>query len=156
MITDQDTTATGRIVVGVDGSEASKSALRWAARMAPVVGGSLHAVIAWDYPRSYGWSMAVPDDWRPDLDADKLVQSMVDEVFGATRPAGLTVEVRQGHPSNVLVESARHAAMLVVGSRGHGGLTGVLLGSVSRACVEHARCPVLVVHDDPPAPPLAA
>ena len=136
------------MVVGIDGSEQSKTALRWAARMLPVVDGHLEAVIAWEYPTSYGWSMAPPEDWRPDLDADKVVQSVLDEVFGPDRPPGLAVKVRQGHPSTVLLEAAKDAAMLVVGSRGHGGFAGLRLGSVSTACVQHAHCPVLVVHPD--------
>ena len=138
-----------RIVVGVDGSDSSKDALRWAARMIPVIGDELEAVIAWDYPTNYGWAIATPDDWRPDIDADKVLQAVLDEVFGGDRPQRLVATVCQGHPSAVLLDAARHATMLVVGGRGHGRFAGRLLGSVSTACAEHALCPVLVVHHKP-------
>lgn len=133
-----------RVVVGVDGSESSKEALRWAARIAGT-DGRIEAVIAWDYPTSYGWPTLL-GDWRPDIDAEKLVVETVDEVFGATRPVGLTTRVIRGHARDVLLDASADADMLIVGSRGHGGFAGLLLGSVSAACAEHAKCPVLVVH----------
>ena len=148
MTSEQAGTAAGRILVGVDGSETSKQALRWAARMIPVVGTHLEAIMVWDYPKSYGWTLAIPEDWRPDLDAEKVLQATIDEVFGADRPPGLVAVVRQGNPGTVLLEAARGAAMMIVGSRGHGGFAGLLLGSVSMACAEHAPCPVLVIHPD--------
>jgi nucleotide-binding universal stress UspA family protein len=137
----------GLIVVGVDGSRASVVALRWAQRVAAPTGSRIQAVIAWNYPPEYGWAGAV-DGWRPDLDAEKCLEITLDEAFAGQRPAGLEQIVRQGQPRMVLLDAAVGAEMLVVGSRGHGGFAGLLLGSVSVACAEHARCPVLVVHDD--------
>ncbi len=137
----------GRIVVGVDGSAPSKVALRWAARIAPVISGDIQAVIVWEYPVSYGWA-TVPEDWRPDLDASKVLEETLDDVFGANWPSGLVTTVREGHASAVLLNASKNADMLVVGSRGHGGFAGLLLGSVSAACAEHAHCPVLVVHGE--------
>ena len=61
--------------------------------------------------------------------------------------------VVEGHPAQVLIDAADGATLLVVGRRGHGGVVGLLLGSVARACTEHAPCPVVVV---PPAPTGAA
>ena len=136
-----------RIVVGVDGSPESKTALRWAARLAAAIGATVQAVIAWEFPQTYGWPVAV-DGWRPDVDAAKVVQDTIDEVFGPQRPTGLETVVTEGHPSDVLLGAGKDALMLVVGSRGHGGFAGLLLGSVSAACAEHAHCPVLVVHGD--------
>jgi nucleotide-binding universal stress UspA family protein len=137
----------GRIVVGVDGSESSKNALRWAAKLAQATGDTIEAVTAWHYPQAYGWP-TVMEDWRPDVDADKVLQETLDEVFGPQRPPGLSAVVTEGNARDVLLAAGRGAEMLVVGSRGHGGFTGLLLGSVSAACAEHARCPVVVVHED--------
>lgn len=138
-----------RIVVGVDGSPSSKSALRWAGRLLALFGGEIEAVTSWEYPSSYGWGVGLPSDWRPDLDAAKALESAVDEVFGTERPPGLTCTVREGRASYVLLEVSQDAGLLIVGSRGHGGFAGLLLGSVSAACTEHAKCPVLVAHGDP-------
>jgi nucleotide-binding universal stress UspA family protein len=138
-----------RIVVGVDGSESSKSALRWAARLQPVLKGEIQAVACWEYPSTYGWGTALPSDWRPDLDAAKMLENTVDEVFGSERPAGLTCSSCEGRANYVLLEASSGADLLIVGSRGHGGFAGLLLGSVSAACTEHAKCPVLVAHEDP-------
>lgn len=148
MTTGEQTPPEGRIVVGVDGSDTSKAALRWAARMAPVVGGALEAVIAWEYPTNFGWSVGF-GDWRPDIDAAKALEATIDEVFGSERPAHLTVTVQEGGAGQVLLAASADADLLVVGSRGHGGFAGLLLGSVSTVCAEHAVCPVLVVHADP-------
>lgn len=134
-----------RIVVGVDGSESSKAALRWATRLLPVTGGWIDAVIAWHPPASYGLAYA-PPDWNPEKDAETVLSRAVDEVFGADRPAGMRLIVREGNPAKVLLDESNDADLLVVGSRGHGGFAGLLLGSVSAHCAEHATLPVLVVH----------
>ncbi|HSY16345.1 MAG TPA: universal stress protein [Jatrophihabitantaceae bacterium] len=136
-----------RIVVGVDGSDSSKDALRWASRIATATGATIEAVIAWQFPASLGWS-SIPEGWDPREDAEKVVINAVDAAFGAQRPAGLSVLTQEGYPSKILLDRSNGAQMLVVGSRGHGGFVGLLLGSVSAACAEHATCPVLVVHGD--------
>src|SRR5580693_7631687 len=75
-----------RIVVGVDGSESSKQALRWAARQAGFTGATLEAVTSWEYPAFYGWSPAMPDDVDyEDLARRGLIQT-IEEVFGEDRP----------------------------------------------------------------------
>lgn len=143
-----------RIVVGVDGSEQSRRALVWAARIAEATGAELTAVTAWHRPVSYGWSYAA-DDWDPQADAAKCLEETVAEVFPDGRPARLNLVVREGLSAKVLLDASRGATLLVLGSRGHGGFAGLLLGSVSASCAEHARCPVLVVHGDQDPPPLA-
>ena len=143
-----------RIVVGVDGSEPSKLALRWAAALARAMGGAhIEAVSAWHLPTAYGWSYA-PDNWNPSGDDERALRDAVDEVFAAERPADLELIVREGVAAHVLLEQSKGAALLIVGSRGHGGFAGLLLGSVSMACAEHAACPVLIAHGDaaPPFP----
>jgi nucleotide-binding universal stress UspA family protein len=136
-----------RIVVGVDGSEPSKSALRWAARFATMSGATIEAVLAWQPPVSYGGAYP-PADWRPDQDAEVILASTVSEVFGDERPAGIRLIVEEGNAAAVLLDHSTGAELLVTGSRGHGGFAGLLLGSVSSHCAEHATCPVLVVHGE--------
>lgn len=155
-VTTQDTRKNpARIVVGVDGSAESKAALRWAARLAPTLGCTITALTAWQFPVLAGMNPAVmnvgmapyfPEMWHPEQDARELLDTTVQEVFGDERPPGLTLSVVHGQPASALLEASEEATMLIVGSRGHGGFTGMLLGSVSSACAEHAACPVLVVH----------
>jgi nucleotide-binding universal stress UspA family protein len=135
------------IVVGVDGSEESKAALRWAARLAGPLGARLEVVSAWHVPVSYG--MGGPTaDWNPMQDITKCATEAVDEVFGPDRPAELEIVIENGGAAHVLIRHSRGAEMVVVGSRGHGGFAGLLLGSVSAAVAEHATCPVLVIHGE--------
>jgi nucleotide-binding universal stress UspA family protein len=145
----------GRIVVGVDGSEPSKGALRWARFMAEVTGSAIEAVAVWQVAPMWegaGWT-GVAADWDPSTDAEKMLAATVDEVFGADRPANLSTDVRPGSAAKALVKASAGAQMLIVGSRGHGGFTGLRLGSVSAACTAHACCPVLVIHGSTPPPP---
>jgi nucleotide-binding universal stress UspA family protein len=136
-----------RIVVGVDGSKQSKQALRWAARIAATTGARIDAIAAWQFPVGYGWG-AVPLEWSPGQDMEKVLTESVDEVFGGDRPEDMRLAVHEGGAARVLLEESEGALMLVVGSRGHGGFAGMLLGSVSASVAEHANCPVLVVHGD--------
>jgi nucleotide-binding universal stress UspA family protein len=139
---------TARIVVGVDGSHQSKLALRWAAKLAPSLGASIHAVAAWHIPTSLEWNV-VSYDWDLAGETETALAKAVDEVF-AERPPDLHLDVRQGNAAQVLLALSENATMLIVGSRGHGGFAGLLLGSVSAKCAEHASCPVLVVHGEWP------
>ena len=141
----------GRIVVGVDGSPSSAQALRWGANLAEMMGARLEAVTSWDFPASYGFA-SVPSDWDPAGDMRKVLDETVRAVFGDRPPAGLQRKVREGGAAKVLIEASQGAIMLVVGSRGHGGFAGLLLGSVSANVAEHAPCPVLVIHGDQPPP----
>jgi nucleotide-binding universal stress UspA family protein len=137
-----------RIVVGVDGSEPSRWALRWAAALAgPET--RLQAVTVWHYPENYALSTRGTGPWRPDEVAAEKLETTLDEVFADDRPARLETVVREGHPAAVLVAASTDADLLVVGSRGHGGFAAVLLGSVSARCAEQAACAVLVAHRPP-------
>lgn len=150
----------GRVVVGVDGSASSDHALRWAHFLAHTLRTDLEAVSAWQSPATWaaagsGWAVIPSDGWDPAADATSILESAIDRVLGEGHPNGMVVTVREGSAARVLLEASQGAQALVVGSRGHGGFAGLLLGSVSAACAEHAKCPVLVVHGDtqPPAVP---
>jgi nucleotide-binding universal stress UspA family protein len=138
---------TRKVVVGVDESECSKLALRWGAYIAATTCAPLEAVAAWQYPQIYGGGY-LPAAFDPGTDAEKWLTTVVDEVFGENRPSALSLVVREGRAAPVLLHQCEDASMLIVGSRGHGGFVGLLLGSVSAAVAEHAKCPVLVVHGD--------
>jgi nucleotide-binding universal stress UspA family protein len=135
------------IVVGVDGSDSSKLALKWAARQAKLTGAQLNVVTTWEFPPTLGWAPPYPSDFDPNADATKALRATVDDVLGSDSGIPLQLTVTEGHPAFVLTETAKGAELLVVGSRGHGAFAGMLLGSVSEYCASHATCPVVVVRD---------
>jgi nucleotide-binding universal stress UspA family protein len=147
---------TGRILIGVDGSESSKRALQWGHFLAGTTGAYLEAIIVAPIAPAYAWAGAfwgaAPGESDLTGAADKLLTSTIDEVFGSERPAELVLSVAQGGAAEILLARGKSAQMIVVGSRGHGGFAGLLMGSVSAAVAEHASCPVLVVHGDTPPP----
>lgn len=130
------------VVVGVDGSECGAAAVRWAEAHARQNGGTLRLVTAWHWPASYGVPLNY-DAFNPAEDARKLVEAAAAEV---SLPIDrVRTDVIQGAAGDVLVRSSEHATTLVVGTRGHGTLSGALIGSTSDYCVHHAKCPVVVV-----------
>jgi nucleotide-binding universal stress UspA family protein len=138
-----------RIVVGVDGSPSSLTALCWAVRQAALTGGVVDAVIAWQYPvnySAYGWAPVTVDEGGTDF-AEIAEKTLADAVAKTVDPNSAVVRQRviQGNPAQALLDAAQGAELLVVGSRGHGGFTGALLGSVGLHCVHHAHCPVVVI-----------
>ncbi|MGZ4508003.1 MAG: universal stress protein [Blastococcus sp.] len=137
--------SSGRIVVGVDGSDSSADALRWAAAQARLTGAALTAVMSWELPTSYAWGPVMDDtDWE--ADARKALEQTITETLDADAAATVQRSVLRGHPARALLDASAGADLLVVGSRGHGGFAGLLLGSVSQHVITHATCPVLVVH----------
>jgi nucleotide-binding universal stress UspA family protein len=139
-----------RIVVGVDGSPSSLEALRWAVRAARVAGGSVDALTAWEYPAGvggFGWSPGAAFESR---DMASTADDTLRDAVGTVPVDGVIIRchVREGYPARVLMDAADGADLLVVGCRGHGGFSGLLLGSVSAHCVHHAPCPVLVVRGE--------
>jgi nucleotide-binding universal stress UspA family protein len=138
-----------RIVVGVDGSPASLDALRWAVAQAALTGAVVEAVTAWQFPATYGgYPVDAGADWR--ANAQTIQETAIKEALGDEATA-LVRRVAQGHSVRVLLDVAADAELLVVGSRGHGGFTGMLLGSVSEHVVAHAPCAVVVVKAPVPA-----
>ena len=135
------------IVVGVDGSTNSKDALSWAMRQATLTGAAVRAVCVWHRPSALftpvepGARLLLPD---LEKDAADELARVVSEA-GETSGVELEQRVLEGHAIPVLLEQAKEASLLVLGSRGRGAFTGMLLGSVSEHCVSHAPCPVAVV-----------
>jgi nucleotide-binding universal stress UspA family protein len=135
------------IIVGVDGSDSSRAALRWAYDEAVHHGASLTVVMVWHaalVPMMPPYGSLPPEGYgdAPRENAlavlEELTSSLGDEV-----PVRTSVE--QGNPAKVLIERSEEADLLVVGSRGQGGFAGMLLGSVSQHLVAHAECPVVVL-----------
>ena len=143
--------APGTIVVGVDGSDCSRTALEFAFDEAVLRGAGVRVVAALPadayWAASYGMSPSLLDELKADL--EKMARGMVDDLVrerdGAV--ADVTVEVRalDGAPGRVLVDQSSDADMLVVGHRGRGGFRSTVLGSVGLQCVLHASVPVTVV-----------
>ena len=140
----------GRIVVGVDGSEGSLRALRWAVREAQTRDATLDVVVAWHFP--YAAAVDVTGMAATRISRDELEQAsqeVLDRAIDVARRESDTARVEpvlvQGGAAQSLLESALGADLLIVGSRGRGGFTGLLLGSVSQQCAHHATCPVVIV-----------
>jgi nucleotide-binding universal stress UspA family protein len=139
-----------RIVAGVDGSPSSMDALQWAIGQAGLTGASVDAVIAWHYPAAVGgFGYAPVDMMQTGSDFHEIAQKIVTDAISnaADRTGDVRVHPRviEGNPAQVLLSAAVGADLLVVGSRGHGGFTEALLGSVSQHCVHLAPCPVVVI-----------
>jgi nucleotide-binding universal stress UspA family protein len=137
------------VVVGVDGSDESVAALKWAAAYAAATGATISALMAWHYPAAVG---PAPVGVAPEEITDEVRTSMTEALSKAVAEGAPGLEVQQkiryGHPAQVLVDASADADLLVVGSRGHGAFTGMLVGSVSIHCVTNAHCPVVVVRGD--------
>jgi nucleotide-binding universal stress UspA family protein len=136
-----------RVIVGVDGSAASIQALRWATDYAAAVGAVVEAVIAWDIPSTLGFGPTVLAGEDLAANAQKTLTGAIAVTAGDT--SHVKPVVARGHPASVLLEHAREADLLVVGSHGRGAFGEALLGSVSHHCVRHATCPVVVVGAQP-------
>ncbi|MER5629477.1 universal stress protein [Streptomyces nitrosporeus] len=139
----------GRIVVGVDGSDQSIKALRWAVRQAELTGDTVEAVNSWEYPATSWASMmpGLPEDFDPQAVATVALNEALEEALGADGAQRVERVVVIGNPAQSLLERARGAELLVVGARGYSGLKATLLGSVSLHVTQHASCPVTVVRD---------
>ena len=139
-----------RIVVGVDGSDSSRAALHWAYNEAAHHGADLNVIAAWAPPSipmapPYG---ALPVEGytdQPRVAALGLLETFTADLDERDPAVSLSTSIEEGAPAHVLIERSKEADLLVVGSRGHGGFAGMLLGSVSQHLVAHAHCPVVVV-----------
>lgn len=142
-----------KAVVGIDGSRASIDALEWAVRDAEAGDTALYAVMSWRAEPSMYVAPGANNDWVPmtSTEYEDACQRAVDEIINAHVPPGLKAQtsavVREGAAARVLVNEATEldADVLVVGSRGLGAMSGLMLGSVSDYCIRNAPCPVVVV-----------
>jgi nucleotide-binding universal stress UspA family protein len=140
----------GQIVVGLDGSELSIAALRWAIDEARLRNAEVVALCAWEFPRAMSpvtMFTVQPEPFRADAEAT------VERALAGANPGSVPVisKIVEGSAAIRLVEASADADLIVVGSRGRGGFAGLLLGSVSQHLAVHARCPVLVYHEHEPA-----
>lgn len=150
----------GKIVAGFDGSPESHAALDWAVDAAGLRAVTLEVVYAYEHVPI--WQLIGLDSMvDPDVEAltrqeeemalavrqqaETLVGEAAAAASGRTGVAVRAVVIENRHPASALLESARDAEMLVVGSRGRGGFAGLLLGSVSRECASRSKCPVVIV-----------
>ena len=139
-----------RIVVGVDGSEESKAALRWALDEGRLRSARVRVIYAWTLPHTTAWGYVPPIQLNIAAlqhDAEEFLDSVIAEA--KTEGVDVVRAAVEGLAARVLVEAAAEADLLVVGSRGHGGFAGLLLGSVSQQCAHHAPCPVVIVRGKP-------
>lgn len=137
-----------RIVVGIDGSDGSMSALRWAVEQARQTGAEIDAVAAWEYPvlmtLPAASTLPPPDDMAEET-LEHLRKTISDA--GVEDPGDVPIRhhVIRGHAAEAVLKAAKDADLVVVGSRGLGGFGSLLLGSVSQQIVQHSPCPVVVV-----------
>jgi nucleotide-binding universal stress UspA family protein len=136
------------IVVGVDGSESARGAVAWALAEGRLRGDEVRIISAWFFsPGAYGTMGYVPPatDESYKLAAEQAIAETLEALADSAEGVRIERLVVEGSAAKVLVEAAKDADLLVVGSRGHGTLAGMLLGSVSHQVALHAECPVVII-----------
>lgn len=139
------------VVVAVDGSPASHNAVRWAANTANKRGIPLRLASSYTMPQFlYAEGMVPPQELFDDLQAETMEK--IDEARAIAHEVAPEIKIghtiAEGSPIDMLLDMAQDVTMIVMGSRGLGGLSGMVMGSVSAAVVSHATCPVVVVRED--------
>ena len=133
-----------RIVVGVDGSPDARRALAWAIAHANR-DGVVELVNAWEQPIAATQAGLALDPALFAESAASILEREINLLDPASAGPQVTTRVVHGHPGRALLDAAAGADLLVVGSRGHGGFTGLLLGSTSTYLAHHAPCPLVIV-----------
>jgi nucleotide-binding universal stress UspA family protein len=138
------------IVVGLDDSDPSRAALRWAAELARLSGSTLRAVYVSDWPtgvRADGRPLVVEDLlFVQEGELEHTNRAAITEIFGEIAPKDdWSLEFAMGKTGQILVDMSRHSRLLVVGTGEHVGLGRIMLGSTSHYCLSHASCPVVAV-----------
>ena len=146
----ENTNTSRRIVVGVDGSAGSKTALRWAMNQARLSGANLEAVASWQDPVVYGYGFGYAPTLEEGGSLARVAQNALDATIKEVsasfdHPVPVSTRVEEGPAAQVLPRVAVGAELLVVGSRGHGAFAGMVLGSVSQHCVQNMSGPVVVI-----------
>jgi nucleotide-binding universal stress UspA family protein len=135
-----------KVVVGIDGSDESATALRWAVGYARRIDAVVRAVAVWHQPLQFGMA-AVPPPPRQAFEAE--AGHWLTAALPSLRPdeAGAPIQTRtaEGDPSSILVEQAADAEVLVLGNHGRGAVSSALVGSVAQRCVQRCGCPVVLV-----------
>jgi nucleotide-binding universal stress UspA family protein len=137
----------GKVVVGIDGSEAARQALRWAGDEAKLRGAALQVVHTWSRP----YAVSGPNPRMGGLDAEdserRRAEELVERELEATGIERVRIEreVVDGAPAKTLLDAAQRADLLVIGSSRHRKVADVALGAVGRECVQHSPCPVVIV-----------
>ena len=151
----QNTSAPGRIVVGVDTSDNATRAALWAAREAEARGLALHVVHALNLPAVSAMPLEPPEyAAKQHAYATALLDTVIGKVRDQYPETAVTVEVSELSAPQTLVTLSRNARLVVTGTRGHGGFAGLLLGSVSLKLAAHSHCPAVVVRGEEPGEPL--
>ena len=143
--TDRKDASVGRIAVGVDGSACGELAVTWAVEEALRCGAELILVHGWSYPyhTPRSTNAAARDDMK--LDAMRTLEATARIVKEHAPTLRCHSIISEQSPAKAIIDAAKEADLLVVGSRGHGGFTALLLGSVSRTVLQHSPVPVVVV-----------
>ncbi|MDO8365014.1 MAG: universal stress protein [Actinomycetota bacterium] len=140
----------GTIIVGVDGSEGSVHALRWALAEARLRGDAVEVLHSWHMPYIADASGMMP---YPGTDLQDCGEAIVAETLakaaGAAEGVQVTTRVHQGSAATALIEASQTADLVVLGRRGHGGFLSLVMGSVASQVAGHAHCPVVVVSPEP-------
>lgn len=132
------------VLVGIDGSAESGRALRWAVDYVTRLGGVVHAVTVWHQPVQFGYRLATTD-----LELEQRARKSLEDVVAPVRAdfpeVDLKTRLLRGHEVDELASLSHQADLLVLGHKGHGAFTGMMVGSVASKLVHHAHCPVTVV-----------
>lgn len=136
------TTPTPVVVVGVDGSSASRDAVRWAARQADLTGATLRAVSSWRWPN---YLTRIPPTVHLAEDTAQILDEVLADALVGFEELDVEKRVLEGPPGPALLTQADNASLLVVGAQGRAAFPGMLLGSVAEYCVRNGPCPVVVV-----------
>jgi nucleotide-binding universal stress UspA family protein len=137
----------GVIVVGVDGSEGAAIALDFAIKEAALRGSKVRLVSAWEIPASVLASVVAGKEFYEEFRENAVTVAREAAALVEEREPSVEHEemVIEGQAAKVLLDSSADAELMVVGRRGHGGFREMLLGSISRQVVAHAKCPLVIV-----------